>query len=61
MWQEGLDRARLIKKASAREDKIKKDRATIARAISALKKQKVIERIGGDKTGYWNILKGVDI
>ena len=36
---------------------IKKDRKTIARAISTLKGRKLIERIGSDKTGYWNILK----
>jgi len=30
--------------------------ATVARAIAALKKQKAIERIGGDKTGCWKVL-----
>ncbi len=33
-----------------------KHKATISRAISVLKENKIIERVGSNKTGCWNIL-----
>ena len=37
--------------------KIKKSRPTITRAISTLKDQNKIKRVGSDKTGYWEIIE----
>ena len=37
--------------------KTKKSRPTITRAISTLKEQNKIKRVGSDKSGYWEIIK----
>ena len=37
-------------------EKTNKHRVTISKAISVLKENKIIERVGSNKTGYWNIL-----
>lgn len=31
-------------------------RATVTRALSALKRYRVIRRVGSDKTGHWELL-----
>ena len=38
-------------------DKTGKSRPTVTRAISSLKKQNLIERIGANKNGHWEILR----
>lgn len=38
--------------------KAKRDRATVARAVAELKNRKIIERIGGNKGGYWVVNNG---
>ena len=35
---------------------LKKHKATVSRAISVLKENKIIERVGSNKTGHWKIL-----
>ena len=35
---------------------LKKHKATVSRAIAVLKENKIIERVGSNKTGHWKIL-----
>ena len=35
---------------------IEKSRATVTRALSKLQNEKIIQRIGADKNGYWKII-----
>lgn len=36
-------------------DKVKKDRATVARAVAELKSRKIISRVGSNKNGSWKV------
>jgi predicted HTH transcriptional regulator len=36
---------------------LNKNRTTIMRNISKLKKKGILKRVGSDKTGYWKIIK----